>query len=152
LSDKDHVMNPRLVFKFTLLVALCAPAASSAQVQTELTLTLPVQMTRIGPDVTKVMVRCRISSLALPPVLSHRQVDQQQELPITGGAVNTTVTMVFSLAGLEDPVGKSATIACMLTGWSASTQQWLLFTADAVNPSFRTTEPTTLYQGHSFTW
>src|ERR1043166_8476917 len=140
-------MNSRLVFAITTTCLLAAPAMLTAQtVSAEGTLKVPVTLTRIGPDVSKVQVKCGIiadaitvgSSDVLTDYSGNRYVEQVAETPVSGGQVSTTASLVFSFTGLDNPAGKTARVTCILLGWSTTEQKWNPFNPQASNPSFRT--------------
>lgn len=143
-----------------LATSLITPATLSAQsVSTEVTVKVPVNLTQLGPDVQKARVTCSIMSDAITTattgVISSasggRWVEQSVEFPATGGLVATTASVVFSLSGLDNPVGKNASLSCILTGWSVSEQKWNFFNTSATNVSFRTTTNVPTLQ-NTFVW
>ena len=135
-----------------MMACLTAPSSSAAQTtQAEVTLKVPVNLTQLGPDVSKIIVGCSIRSDAITTGGTNREVTRTQELPVSGGAVVTTASIVFSFTGLDNPVGKSASIVCSLNGWSASQGTWTQFTPGAANPAFRTTTTVSMIDA-SYTW
>jgi hypothetical protein len=142
-------MKARLMLA-CMTIILAAPASSAAQtMSTEVTLNVPVNLTQLGPDVAKVRVACSIASSAI--ITASDKAEKLQEVPVSGGQVVTTMSLVFSFTGLDNPVGKSATVACAITGFSTSQQTWDPFTQNATNPSFRTTPSITFIQT-GFVW
>ena len=152
-------MKPNPVVAAALLVAIGAPAMLAAQtVSAEVTVSVPVKLTQIGPDVPKVRVTCDVMSEAfttatndLASLGTSRYVRKSQELPATGGQVTTTAALVFSFTGLDNPVGKKADVICVLTGWSTSQAAWVPFEPLATNLSLRTTATVPLLNT-SFVW
>lgn len=146
-------MTSRLATVILPALVLLAPAAVVGQVQTQLTITMPIRVTLIGPDVSKVMVSCQLSSSAIPQSGMNRTFPSAKvEFPLSDGELTTDASLVFSLAGLVDPKGKEASVLCNITGWSVSRSQWVEFTPTTTNLSFRTTDPTTTSFKHDFTW
>ena len=153
-------MSPRFVLPVLVAAWLATPALVSAQtVSAEVKLNFPVNLTQLGPDVQKVKVTCAIISDAITAgtsgVLSSasggRWVEQSAEFPATGGLVSTNAILTFSLTGLDNPVGKNASISCILVGWSVAEQKWNFFNTAATNVSFRTTTNVPTLQS-SFVW
>jgi hypothetical protein len=113
-----------------------ATASSAAQTNPgDITFTVPVNITQLFPDVTKVRVTCAVRSEAITVgriVVKNVQqpgaVAKSVDLPVSGGQVVTTATVVVSVAGvLENPVGKVATYSCSVDGYSNSQQAWKVF-------------------------
>ncbi len=145
-------MKLRLVFAGLTLVLL-APASASAQtVQAEVTLKVPVSLTQFGPDVSKVRVGCNIRSDAITNGDANRSISKVQEIPMSGGQLSTTASLVFSFTALDNPVGKNAIITCSLDGWSTSQSTWVQFTGGASNPSFKTNGPSIGLLDGAFVW
>lgn len=148
-------MNSRVILPIAAAILLITPVSSAAQVSTEVTLAVPVNLTQLGPDVAKVLIGCSIKSDAITtgPAGTPNQVTKSTELAVSGGQVVTTASLVFSLTGLSNPVGKTATIVCTINGWSTSQQSWLQFTPNAANQSFRITGSSSLgFLDASFVW
>jgi hypothetical protein len=147
--------------------AVPGAAASSNTI----TFTVPVNLTQLLPDVTRVRVGCEIHSVAItvnrqsvkgqPPGSGPGIVSNSVEVPVSGGQVVTTATVVVSVAGvLEDPVGKAASAICFITGYSNSLQRWVGFNhcqsngiPDCTEAAFRVTPPAfQLNNTVQFTW
>jgi hypothetical protein len=129
-----------------MLISLIAPRPSAAQVPAEVTLKVPVNLTKLGPDVTRIKVQCSIQSNAITAGenleylgTSTNTVLQVQEFPVSGGQVVTTASFVFAFTKLDNPVGKTAAAGCNLVGWSESQLRYLQFGPGETNPSFRVT-------------
>ena len=149
-------MKSTLVLAILAIGLLAVPASGAAQTATEVTLKVPVNLLQFGPDVSKIRVACSIRSDAITTGNTFREVSKTTEIPMSGGQVVTTATIVFAFTGLDNPVGKSATIVCSLDGWSTSQQSWNQFRGGATNPSFKvlsTPNPATLvFLDGSFVW
>jgi hypothetical protein len=133
-----------------MLIILVAPEPSAAQVPAEVTLKVPVNLTKLGPDVTRIRLQCSIQSDAITAGenleyfgTSTNTVIQIQEFPVSGGQVVTTASFMFGFAKLNNPVGKSAAAGCNLVGWSESQMKYLQFGPGETNPSFRVTSTVT---------
>jgi hypothetical protein len=134
------------------MAMLAVPASSAAQTaEAEVTLKVPVNLTQLGPDVSKIRIGCTIRSVAISTGNANGEVTNTQEIPVSGGQVVTTASLAFSFTRLDNPVGKSAFITCSLDGWSAPQQAWIQFTGGATNPSFRIS-PSLGLIGGAFAW
>jgi hypothetical protein len=153
-------MNSRFTIGLVAAVSLATPALLSAQgVSTEVTFKIPVNLTQLGPDVQKVKVSCSLLSDAIVATTSGAtalygggfEVAKAAELPATGGQVVTTALLVYTLTGLDNPVGKNANLSCILVGWSPTEKTWIVFDPNATNASFRTTTEVPVLKS-SFVW
>lgn len=135
-------MRSRILLSVMVVQALLVPsgAIDAQTVSAEVTIKVPVNLTQLGPDVGKVVVACNIQSSAITNGSPNvNEVNRFTDVPVSGGQVVTTVTLVFSLTQLNNPVGKTAAVLCNLTGWSTSQQAYVQFGPNSPNPSFRTT-------------
>ena len=127
-----------------LMIATIAPLSSgTAQTAPQVasvavTLTVPIDLSNLSPDITKVRVGCSIRSTAITNGNANQEVIQTQDLPVSGGAIRTQASLVFSLTNLSNPVGKNADVTCSLMGWSQPKQAWDQFTGAHPDPAFRT--------------
>lgn len=122
-----------------MIAVMTGPAPSVAQTTSaQVTLTVPVDLTNLGPDITKVRVGCSIGSNAITNGNANREIIQTQEIPASGGVVKTQASLVFNFTQLNNPVGQTANVVCSLMGWSQSQQKWDQFTGAHPDPSFRT--------------
>ena len=138
---------------------LVVPALASAQ-SSDVTFTVPVNLKQVSADITTVAVFCEILSPAL--VLgrhignggNQRQVQKQVELPVSGGQLATTVSVVVPVTGLDltvSPDAGTASYTCTLSGFSQSQQSWGTFSPDSPTLSFRLTPAPAALTG-TFTW
>jgi len=108
------------MLRTTLVLAVLA-APHSLAAQTMITFEVPVNLTQLAPEITKVRVNCVIRSAAIvsPTAGMAAGVD---ELPVLGGKLVTTMRVVIGfLAGsLQAPTGQSAQYQCDLLGISAT--------------------------------
>jgi len=130
------------------------PATGVAQ-SSDVTFQVPVNVTRLSSDITKVEVFCEITSSALPALAgqgSAGKARSQVDLTPSAGQVVQTVAVVVPIPSLDTSGGKtSATYQCTFTGFSQSRQQWARFDAAATVAAFRLS-PTPADLTGSFTW
>jgi hypothetical protein len=153
-------MNSRILAATVTACLLVAPRPLGAQTTAEVTFKVPVNLTQVSPDIAKVGVSCTITSSAIPIVgrntgtSTSGSVNKQVEIPIAGGQLVTTATVVFAISGtiaLNDPVGKTADYRCTLSGFSTSLQTWALFDAASTQVQYRFS-PTPAALTGSFVW
>jgi hypothetical protein len=129
-------MNPRLRAVVLAACLLVSSLPSAAQTnQGDITFTVPINVTQLLADITKVRVTCAVTSQAITDnrrvekgVTQPGQVGKAEEYPVSNGQVVRTVTIVLSVAGvLENPTGKVASYGCNLQGYSNSLQRWAPF-------------------------
>jgi hypothetical protein len=165
-------MTQRMSIVFLTAAVLAVPVMAAAQNPGDITFTVPVTLTQLSSGVSKVRVSCAILSDA---ITVNRQVSNganriptgpgmisaQQEIPVTGGEVHATATLVVSTAGvLDNPLGKAATYACGLDGFSVAQQRFVPFNyalpIEDTEPALRLTvpggQPAPLRVGGTFTW
>lgn len=148
-------MTIRYVLSLAALAAAAVPSAGAAQAvaSAQVTVTMPVNLTQLGPGVSKVQVVCNITSAAITNGNGNfkTEMNQTQEYPVSGGAVQTQASLVFSFTNLDNPTGKSANVACSLLGWDQKTASWQQFTAAHADPNFRT-NVSVIQVMQAFTW
>lgn len=120
----------------------------------DVTFEVPLNLTRLAPDITKVMVTCSITSDAFPMrMVKSRAVKQprgaQVELPVSAGQLVTTARVIVPITVdnfmdpvtmiRQDPTGKSAEYQCDLTGF---TGVWQVPTPKNPNPLRLSPAPT----------
>lgn len=119
---------------FALVVAMALPAPTEAQGTTAtVNISLPVDLSQLGPDVVKVRIRCQLGSSAL---MTPRE--QTRDLQVFGGKVQNTVSFSFYLTNLNKPVGKSAYVTCYVNGLSQSRGTYEMFGPQNPFPDFQT--------------
>lgn len=133
-----------------LLAAGGAIRPAEAQVG-DVTFTVPLNLTQMSPDITKVAVWCRITGPAIHTRSGNIQA--QVELVPQAGQVVTTATVVVAWVNTDmtDPTGTQATYTCSLSGFSNSLQRWDVFREDHLTPAFRL-KPTPTDLTGTFTW
>jgi hypothetical protein len=156
-------------FKLGLVVVamwtiLLSQAVEAQTVPGDVTFEVPVNLTRLWGEITKVAVWCKISSEALIGT-RNKQLQAQLELPVAAGQLVTTarVVVIVSSTAFTDPtmkitgspIGQPATYQCSLSGFSmlptTNGGGWNVFSADSTNPAFRLT-PTPAPIGGNFVW
>ena len=137
----------RRVCPAVVLLLASVAGEGAAQMQTEVTVKVPVNVTQLAPEVSKVKVGCVMTSEAIQTP-NHDKV-MIEEIPVMQGKVVTTVSLIFALL-LENPTGKSATLKCLFTGWSDK-DGWSPMAENSSNPTFRV-KPTLGQMEHSFVW
>ena len=150
------------------LIFVCSLMPSVAHAQTTgtstatttdpiITFTMPLVLDKISSDITRILIKCRISSFYIAGLGSS--VFGQADFFVRGGQVYdasaqqvTTATVPVIAAGLDpNAAGKHASYTCSLSGYSASLQQWDAFDAAHAVPAFRLS-PTPASLNGSFVW
>jgi hypothetical protein len=161
-------MTQRIHPVLLTICLLALPGVSAAQANPgDITFTIPVNLTQLANGLGKVRVGCEIQSDAITVNRQPTKAQgpgsgpgvvyaKSQEIPISGGQVTTTATVVVSTAGvLNDPIGKSAAYLCALEGFSNAQQRWMPFNysipISGTEPALRLT-PNPGSQSGSFTW
>lgn len=149
-------MSSRFGSAVAVIAVIVIPAVGGAQTvstvaSAEVTLTAPVDLSQLSPDITKVKVECVIQSDAITNGNQFKEVSQLVEHPVSGGAVKTTASVVFSLTNLDNPAGKTAKASCMLWGWSQPAQRWAQFHPAQTDKAFQT-NVTVASSNTTFVW
>ena len=157
-------MNVR--FSAALAVTFLATATiASAQIaqyaSTNVTFRVPLNLTQLAPDISRVRVACTISSPVLRVVTLTDPYGRLVQAPLgaletrtSGGQLVTTLAVVVSVpsTGFTGPaVGQSASYQCWLEGFSQSGNKMEAFSASHTNPAFRLS-PNPVPLTGSFTW
>lgn len=143
---------------------LFSQAVESQTVPGDVTFDVPLNLTRLWGEITKVAVFCKISSDALVGT-RNKQLQAQLELPVAAGQLVTTARVVVSvpstaftdptMAITGSPTGKPASYQCSLSGFSmlpaSNGGGWNTFSAESTNMAFRLT-PTPSAIAGSFVW
>jgi hypothetical protein len=112
---------------------------------------VPVKLSNVMSDISKVAVWCRITSSAIIGPRGGAYLQAQVEVPVTAGQVDTTVRVDVVATNLDTPAGKSATYVCALSGYSTARQTWDVFSDTHALPAFRLS-PTPAPLSGSFVW
>lgn len=140
-------MLRRIVVATSVFMAtITSPGA--AQTATTVTFTMPVTLTQLSPDLSRVRMVCAI----LPNVvlvyspgedLAVKSFDvnvlPKDELPVTSGQLSATLRVVYPIdAGWlkRDPAGTTSQYECRLQGFSTSLQLWEFFSSTPKWPVF----------------
>jgi hypothetical protein len=120
---------------FTLTCTLALASTGFAQ-SSDVTFSVPLNLTGLSPSISKVTVYCEITSGALPPENPRpnalRRVGNQQDFPVSGGRVVTTATIVVPVAAVDTSHGGSslsANYSCKLSGYSDRLKGYDVFSA-----------------------
>jgi hypothetical protein len=110
-----------LVVAATISLALGAPAAAQSNA---VTVSVPLNLTRLLPDLSKVAVECFIRSGGAASPFGPNNVTGRTELNVTGGQIVTTVTVPIPVGTANPPVGMRVLFNCSLFGFSVNQQAW----------------------------
>ncbi len=154
---RNALMPFRLVILIVLatVAAWCSDEAASAirdeddtvvdwkSIPGDVTFEVPLNLTRLAPDITKVMVTCSITTDAFPMRKDRHGVwvklprGANVELPVSAGQLVTTARVVIPVtvnsfmdpltAMPKDPTGKSADYQCDIMGFSTKVGVWQPF-------------------------
>lgn len=144
----------------TVLLTACVLAASTAvSAQTnagDVTLRVPLNLTRLSPEIAKVVVSCKLESGAIgdqngqPTPDRYVVLDAKKEIAVTGGQVVTTADVVFSIPSLVNPSAYQAIYGCRLTGITKAGRSDG-FSATTPDPVFRLVPTPVNFEG-TFAW
>ena len=138
------------------ILAGCLVAAQDAVAQVpggDVTLKVPLNLTKLSTDITKVRVSCTLDSAALRSDAQGRlttRIFADTEVPVSNGQLVTALSIVFSQFTLISPAGATATYNCSLDG-TDRTGRTALFTDSSPFPQFRLT-PTPAPLIGTFAW
>ena len=143
-------MNSRILLTLATIGLLVIPGRVLAQATgPTVTFTVPINVTKLSKDITNLKVACKISSTAI----SNKDKSRigGVNLPVSGGQVVTTATVVVTLDLTDNAAGMGATFECELNRFSGSLQNYDSFSETQANPAFRVT-PTPVVLSGSFVW
>lgn len=150
-------MEPRISCAILTTACVLAMATTGIAQTYDVTFKVPLNVTRISPEITKVEVFCDILSEALPTVGRTGSVGHARafvDLSPTGGQVVTTATVVVPVSSLNTsatPTAGTASYTCTFTGFSQPLQRWDRFSATQAVAAFRLS-PTPADISGTFTW
>ncbi|MDH4152375.1 MAG: hypothetical protein OEV01_01180 [Nitrospira sp.] len=150
-------------------VSLVFGEANAQTIPGDVTFEVPLNLTRLTSDITKVRVECSITSDAFPKqpetkVNQIKIIGAQVELPVLAGQLVTTARVIVPITAddfvdpvtmiRQDPTGKSAKYQCDLWGF---TGVWQVFTGfsqvpDEKNPNPIRLSPAPAPISGTFTW
>lgn len=147
-------MNRRLLF--TTLTVLCwlATTGSAIAGPFDVTFQVPLNLTKLATDITKVRVFCEILSAALVTGNLVGGPALATEVPVSAGQVVSTATVVIPINSLDTSKATSAQYHCQLEGFSQTLQRWYPFSETATDARFRLSPTPGLIpaSGGTFTW
>lgn len=147
-------MTSRLSLAILVACLVAAPDVAVAQVPGgDVTLKVPLNLTKLSADIVKVRVTCTLASAAMTansPDLDPHRMSRSNEVPATNGQVVGTATLVFSNFTLTNPAGATATYICSLYGID-KTPTTQFFLDSSTFPQFRVT-PTPAELRGTFAW
>jgi len=132
----------------------------------DVTFEVPLNLTRLAPDITNVMVTCGITSDAFPMrklrgVAVKQPQGAQVELPVSAGQLVTTARVVVPITAdkfmdpvtmiRQDPTGKPADYQCDIMGFSTKVGVWQPFDQKAPVASLQVSPSPVPITG-TFTW
>lgn len=137
---------------------------SGSTIPGDVTFEVPLKLTQMRGEISKVAVWCKISSEVLVGA-RNKQLQAQLELPVAAGQLVTTARVVVAvpataftdptMAITSSPIGQPATYQCKLSGFSmlpaSNGGGWNTFSAESTNMAFRLTPTPSPIQG-SFVW
>lgn len=147
-------MMSRVLGAITATCLLLMSSASVAQTSpNDVTIQIPLNLTKIASDITKVAVECGV----IPPTGSNDKMPRKkEEFPISGDQLVKTVTIVVTVTdsqymSVADLPGKTLGVGCQLTGFSGTLQRWDYFAEAHPVEVFRLS-PTPQPISGSFVW
>lgn len=149
----------KLRMSATLLTGCVLVTSNAVNAQTnagDVTLRVPLNLTRLSPEIAKVVVSCKLESAAIgdqngQPITGRLVVlDAKQEIAVTGGQVVTTASVVFSIPSLVNPSAYQAIYGCRLTGITKAGRSDG-FSAITPDPVFRLVPTPANFEG-TFAW
>lgn len=148
---------------------LSLPLAAAAQeMPSDVTFEVPLDLTRLPPEITQVDITCHVTGDGIKPVRvvrgsSPARLTGNKVLNVTQGRLVTLASVVVAVPAAQAPnlVGMKANYECMITAFSTGTRQpnssagnpggWGFLEERSANPSFNFT-PTPRPLTGSFTW
>ena len=148
-------MASRLSLVILVACLVAAPDVAVAQIPGgDVTLKVPLNLTKLSTDIVRVRVICGLQSTALIAINAEGRethyIGVTIDAPASNGQVVTTLTFVFSKFTLVNPSGVTASYRCNLAGIDKAGQA-ALFNASHDLPQFRVT-PTADDLIGTFTW
>jgi hypothetical protein len=139
-----------VIFSAALMFGVTATGLAQSS---DVTFQVPVNLTRLSVDLTKVAVYCEITSDALPLMGTVHRAVKQVELTPSGGQLVQTVSVVVPIPILDTSNGKTAaTYRCTLSGFSQSLQRWSPFGDSLSLPVQFRLSPALADLSGNFTW
>lgn len=132
-----------------LAISMCVLLGTDAGAQdkTQVTFSVPLNLSQISSEIGTVGVFCTVSSAAAQPNSTY---GVSRHTP-AGGRVQATAVVRVDILKLDDPAGKTATYRCVLRGLRTGQNTWADFAAGASDSAFRMSPNPTPITG-SFDW
>ncbi|MGH8241847.1 MAG: hypothetical protein ACRETY_00695 [Steroidobacteraceae bacterium] len=123
-------MFTRLAATAALLIlsTIAAERAEAQAAAADVTFDVPVNLTRLPSDITRIKLHCEVGSVAIDPGYGATQPRGRRwgevEIPVQQGEIVTTAQVVvpISTAHLDSPSGKQATYECRVAAFHQSPQ------------------------------
>jgi hypothetical protein len=137
------------IFIATLIVSAIGMASRAAAQETvqsnDVTFEVPLSLTRLSPNISRVAVTCTVNYLRTPTTA-------RVEIPVAAGDVIGTVPVVVVLSATDFKQGATVSYECTLTGFSTDLRMggWLPF--DPKNGESFTVSPAPKPILGTFTW
>ena len=141
-----------------LISAQFGPQFSGAA--TSVTLTVPVKLTQLSPDLERVKLMCQVggegitipSSFGLGMAGLEMLLKPVDDVMVTSGQLVTTLKVMawIPVELFDNPIGKTAMYQCRFTGYSKSLKLWGDL-HDAATDAVFNIKPTPQVQG-TFVW
>lgn len=112
-------------------VSLALSATAAAQ-SNDFTINVPLNLTRLLPDLSKVAVDCAIPGGG---TFGHDGIAGRTELNVTGGKLVTTATVLMAMGSVNPPIGMTVSYTCSLSGFSVAQNAWAPLVAQSNSPS-----------------
>ena len=120
----------------------------------DVTFKVPLNLTKLSADITKVRVSCKLQSTVLTTINAEGQQTNSMsgitEVPVSNGQVVTTATVVLFNYTLANPAGATASYQCSLMGFDR-TGNGSTFSESHPDPKYRLT-PAPAPQTGTFAW
>jgi hypothetical protein len=165
-------MIPRII-AVTVTAWLLVTTGPAAAEDSDITFQVPLNLTQLAADISKVAVTCVVidpsdyhnspygnNTLGMDlggiPVQGGVWGLNKLEVPVVGGEVHTTGTVVITVSDTQswhpaDHIGKGLLYYCSLKGFSSRLQSWDFFSETQVINAFRVS-PTPEPIQSPFTW
>jgi len=148
---KEQRMNRRSSCAMLSTICWFAMTAAAFAGPYDVTFQVPLNLTRMSPEITKIRVLCSISTTAITSSTGSHNVSNAVELPVSGSQVVTTANVVVPVTTLDTSNGNtSASYTCTIDGQSLTNSRWTSFDERAVG-AFKLS-PTPQPITGTFTW
>jgi hypothetical protein len=100
----------------------------------DVTFTVPLNLSQLSPDVRTVTVFCEVKS---PAIVAGGSARELRRFTPVGGRVQATATVRVAINGLDNSKGTAATYRCELKGLRSTSGLYIAFSANASDSAFR---------------